>query len=348
MCNLMILLHTLTYIKHLLISYVLDEQNPVDEHTIQIQNDLIESDIINSTCTPEYTDTDGSTANEFYVEYEGRLVKYDPSLCVEDVINSLDDMKRESDFVNFCSLMTTHWANTEWNIRSKTSLIVYKISETEHGVVVPIFITIQKDFSFQVTIHGQSLNPFHELYKIHGCFARTVDKVKKITDYIQLHTICIGNPDPIFQSLVPHGAKIMYADEPEFCAYRECDWGDQHPCKSTIRSTKCDFLTSSVRCKNCCKYRHTLRGKVSRERKKTSSNTPHQKANLRFLSKSELLDKCKMRTREVNTLKMKVRRLEQQIKESYEKNAENLDIETSTDMKIILEDSTNTVHSDFP
>ena len=137
-----------------------------------------------------------------------------------------------------------------------------------HGeaTTIQLSVKIRSDFTPLIQVHGKHISPEHDFWSgLPEKYTTPADIVKLLT---KLHgfTVCMGNPDKEYQSLIK--SHVESRQPPQ--AYVEGDFGavkDGVSYTSSIRSIACELLTKYNRCRKCILYRNTLTKEKTQETK---------------------------------------------------------------------------------
>ena len=133
---------------------------------------------------------------------------------------------------------------------------------------------IRSNFTPLIQVHGKHVSPEHEFWSGLPEKYTTPADIVKLLNKLYGFTVCMGNPDKEYQSLIK--SHVEWCQLPQ--AYVEGDFGavkDGVSYTSSIRSIACELLTKYKRCRKCLLYRNKLTKAKTRE-KKDNENTPYQ------------------------------------------------------------------------
>ena len=230
-----------------------------------------------------------------------------------------------------------------------STLIRYIQVYDSESPLVKMCVSIRKDFSVGITVHGRELPASHEIwYRIPSRCLKFED-LRKTLNMISRYKVCTGNYDPYLQDVmksIPSGAFLDVASEMSHAGYKDFSvFG-----KSSIRSTKCSLLVANYdRCQCCMTYRRTLLKAHQRKENKTTqpnqnllkSRTPNSK-----LSESEKLLKIRQLKTYSNDLKSEVNKLKRQLSKSIRQGV-LLNEQESQDMTVLMNDTEGEVKKAF-
>ena len=175
--------------------------------------------------------------------------------------NLRESLKNNWSFLYNCTLL---WSNE--------NCIEYAKFYHSETTTIQLLVKIQSDFTPLIQVHGKHVSPDHEFwFGLPEKYTTPADIVKLLT---KLHgfTVCMGNPDKEYQSLIKSHVESHQLPQ----AYVEGDFGavkDGVSYTSSIRTIACELLTKSKRCRNCLLYRKMLT-KAKPQETKDKENTP--------------------------------------------------------------------------
>ena len=118
----------------------------------------------------------------------------------------------------------------------------------------------------------------------------------------------------------------------------------------TIRHTECSLLleNESDRCARCVSYRVQLNVLLSRLGKSKDSTDPQGHTNYRYLSNAEKNVRLKELHHDNRKAKRRIAHLEEKLRERIEIEGQQMDEETSSDLKQIMEENNNQIEAQYP
>ena len=186
-----------------------------------------------------------------------------------------------------------------------------------HGeaTTIQLSVKIRSDFTPLIQVHGKHISPEHDFWSgLPEKYTTPADIVKLLT---KLHgfTVCMGNPDKEYQSLIK--SHVESRQPPQ--AYVEGDFGavkDGVSYTSSIRSIACELLTKYNRCRKCILYRNTLTKEKTQETK-DRQNAPsdlmsYKKSHIQINSE-EFTAKLEQALEQAKTLSEENEQLRQQM-----------------------------------
>ena len=160
--------------------------------------------------------------------------------------NLKEDLKNNWSFLYNCTLL-----------KSNENCIEYLKFYHGEATTIQLSVKIRSDFTPLIQVHGKNVSPEHEFwFGLPEKYTTPSDIVKLLTKLCGF-TVCMGNPDKEYQSLIK--SHVEWCQPPQ--AYVEGDFGavkDGVAYKSSIRSIACELLTKYKRCRKCLLYRSTL------------------------------------------------------------------------------------------
>lgn len=212
---------------------------------------------------PEAVDSDGCAANEFYVILDKPYQYYEHDHLDQFVVNR--NARRYSALKEACKKIDVKKFDLLKSLSNITFIQVYENDIPKIKVVVSVL----RNFEICISVHGTRLSLFHEIYDRLPQYCVTAGGVEVILRTINQYNICVGNPDEHLQTLIPNVANFDTSEGPKLQGLR-----DTYSGTSTIRSTSCQLLVASQRCKDCQRYRGSLRKMSNRKTKSTILETP--------------------------------------------------------------------------
>ena len=204
-------------------------------------------------------------------------------------------------------------------------------------------ITIQPDFTWKMYVHGKEIS--HSCSAITG-ISEKLDptSLQKLILILDKCKICCGNPEQQFVSLVESRNGSIKRHNGVVSAYLDKSLslplltGDDVSSSATVRSSRCDLISSTSKCVSCASYRKNLRAlvsssKISSPKKKkrldTSSHT-----NYRYLHTPELRERLHNSRIENKTLSRKIEQLRKKIYKLTQAAGVTLDDHLNSDMQV--------------
>ena len=206
--------------------------------------------------------------------------------------NLKEDLKNNWSFLYNCTLL-----------KSNENCIEYLKFYHGEATTIQLSVKIRSDFTPLIQVHGKNVSPEHEFwFGLPEKYTTPADIVKLLTR-LRWFTVCMGNPDKEYQSLIK--SHVESRQPPH--AYVEGDFGavkDGVSYTSSIRSIACELLTKYERCRKCLLYRNTLINAKTRETKDIqnapsdllTSKKPHSQMNCQVLKAKlqEALEQAKV------------------------------------------------------
>ncbi|KAH3858821.1 hypothetical protein DPMN_101461 [Dreissena polymorpha] len=128
---------------------------------------------------------------------------------------------------------------------SEQSIQMLQLYANDSLTAIKLSVEIKSDFTCSVYVHRK-------------CIPRLPQHINRVAyvlvslERLLKFDVCIGNPEVEFSNLVPIGSGLSSNNSPEIVAYREGDFNATHAHgernNSTIRSVKCDMLSTSKKC----------------------------------------------------------------------------------------------------
>lgn len=208
-------------------------------------------------------------------------------------------------------------------------------------------ITINMDCSWEVKVHGLSINTTHCPTLSHLPPVIDCTTINLLLDVVNNSHICTGNPDDKFVEMVAaRKGKTIKSSDGSVAAYI-----DQGEAVSTIRSSKCEVLMRDGRkCDKCVSYRDNLRmihhrtqGKSKLSPTCTSSHT-----NFRYLDSPQKLARYKKLKERCDRAEKEIKRLKENIAKLMDEKSVAVDEPLHQDLTQIMEDHTHEVVAQFP
>ena len=219
---------------------------------------------------------------------------------------------------------------------------------------VKLSVNIEEDFTAKIFVHRIELSDDHEIWDGLPKKYNSVNDIQRLLSKLQTYSVCIANPDPEFQEIVPVGKGLSTAESSTIAAYREGNFGavkGDLEYSSTIRSVHCCMLVQGARCKHCSKYRGTLRERKERqeERKKMGPrDLMSSKVRHTFYSKSELMEKINQQKQKIKVVEHENWKLKRQFNRDVTSHGVVLDQFLSAEMKDTMMTCENEMKRAFP
>ena len=221
---------------------------------------------------------------------------------------------------------------------------------------VSICVTVYSDHSWSVSVNGAEFH--HENSEILSSFPETIDvhTLELLIATLDKCIICPGNPDHKFVEMAEaKKGKLISRNGDQVTARLDKAQSvvvDGIMYSSTVRATNCDVLIKGRKCAACVAYRKCLRSMyhhwVKQNRKSPVQDPSSSKINIRYLNTpekisrySKLRGKCRAQSKEIE-------RLKKRIEDAVEKNNVCLDSTMNNDFIQIMNEMTETVHSEHP
>ncbi|XP_033739584.1 uncharacterized protein LOC117326894 [Pecten maximus] len=275
---------------------VLDESILLQDHSntnIQHQHDLLEDSAIDLDISSCAEDLDSSASEP----------------VVNEPVNSYESLKEKlTEVIEAPFVMNT----TNGDIR------ILEIYNSGSKSIVKLVVLIHADYTATISVHQREIPSTHDLWNGMPPIFDSTSKILLLLTKLQTFSVCIGNTDEEFQSLVPVGAGISDGEDHglipgQVLAYREGDFCASQgniTYHSTIRSSQCSMLIyQRSRCANCSSFRRNLRRRKQnlqgKENKLLSANYRHSNMTTEMLKAKLHEQKKKIRSlqNELDTLK---------------------------------------------
>jgi hypothetical protein len=202
-----------------------------------------------------------------------------------------------------------------------------------------------------VYVHGKRVAQDHFLWERVPKIMTTRADVIRLLEVLMELTICPGNFDQQFISLVPVGSAISHPEH-GMIAYHEGNFNAQYA--STIRSVSCNLLIldneTRPRCKLCVKYRKCLQQKRNRHEKLLNSDVDFTKTTYKHadMPREILLRKLQQQNEHIRSLQNNIDRLERQIRKQINKEGVSLDKCYSAEMIDLMQMCEKDVVKSYP
>ncbi|XP_070183181.1 uncharacterized protein [Littorina saxatilis] len=205
--------------------------------------------IIEDEVAMELTDLDGDTAQGFFMIVGEKAFRYEPDQDVDDLVASLQASCRRQVFQKLTQDVKSAFQDSD-------SVCVLLLKECKlrltsmYDSSIPSLkfcLSISDDLSPSLVVHQGIIPPTHDFWIGLPRYLFTATDVLKVLDKVENWSICSGNCEEQFRSLVPVGVPF-------------CDTTMKRAacCDTTIRSTKCHLLIrSGGRCQFCSLYSKT-------------------------------------------------------------------------------------------
>ena len=218
--------------------------------------------------------------------------------------NLKEDLKNNWSFIYNCTLL-----------KSNENCIEYLKFYHGEATTIQLSVKIQSDLTPLIHVHGKHVSPEHDFWSGLPDKYTTPADIVKLLFKLNLFTVCMGNIDKEYQSLIK--SHVESRQPPQ--AYLEGDFGavkDGVVYTSSIRTMACELLTKYKRCRKCRLYRNTLtRAKIRETKDKEnppsdllSYKKPHSQMN-----SEELTAKLQQALKQAKTLAVANDRLRQQL-----------------------------------
>ncbi|KAK7102679.1 hypothetical protein V1264_020866 [Littorina saxatilis] len=201
--------------------------------------------IIEDEVAMELTDLDGDTAQGFFVIVGEKAFRYEPDQDVDDLAASLQASCRRQVFQKLTQDVKSAFQDSD-------SVCVLLLKECKlrltsmYDSSIPSLkfcLSISDDLSPSLVVHQGIIPPTDDFWIGLPRYLFTATDVLKVLDKVENWSICSGNCEEEFQSLVPVG--VPFCDTTmKRAAYKESVYGATG-CETTIRSTKCHLLIRS-------------------------------------------------------------------------------------------------------
>jgi len=312
---------------------------------------LCEGDTPATEVEGELTDSDGFTANEFYVVLD-RATRY----CPDDNLDELVFSERErlfSEFRERCR-QNVHESDFMYLHSSKDVkfIQIYEGDEFSEEPRVKSCVTVTRNFDVKLSVHHREVPANHFIWKVIGRSCFTTDSLKRLLSEFRKYDICSGNADKDLQELIPGlpiGAYVNVAGS-GYSGYRE-----GHYIGSTIRSVKCNLIIRQrgTRCEHCQVYRRTLLKTLARRKNAPQVATPRKnwlksKTSNNNLTKSQSLQKIKQLKTYSQSLEEEVSRLRREIKQTIRQDGVALSESECADMTSLMDANECEVNKSYP
>ncbi|XP_033736269.1 uncharacterized protein LOC117324493 [Pecten maximus] len=228
---------------------------------------------------------------------------------VDEPVNSYESLKEKlTEVVEAPFVMNT----TNGDIRI---LEIYNSGNKSH---VKLVVLIHTDYTATISVHQREIPSTHDFWNDMPPIFDSTSKILLLLTKLQTFSVCIGNTDEEFQSLVPVGVGISDGEDHglipgQVLAYREGDFCASQgnlTYHSTIRSSRCSILIHlRSRCVKCSSFRRNLRRRKQnlqgKENDFLSSNIRHSNMTTEMLKAKLGEQKKKIRSlqNELDTVK---------------------------------------------
>ena len=265
----------------------------------------------------ELTDSDGFTANEFYVVLD-RATRYCPDDNLDELVSS-ERARLFSEFRERCRQIV-HEGDFMYLHSSKDVkfIQVYEGDEFSEEPRVKCCVTVTRNFDVKLSVHHREVPTNHTIWEVFGRSCCTTDSLRRLLSEFGKFDIYTGYRDKELQELIPGlpiGAYVNVAGS-GYSGYHE-----GHYIGSTIWSVKCNLIIRQRgnRCEHCQVYRRTLTKTLARRKNVPQVATPKKnwlksKTSNNNLTKSQSLQKIKQLKTYSQTLEEEVSRLRREIK----------------------------------
>ena len=208
----------------------------------------------------ELTDSDGFSANEFFVICDdNKAYQYSKNDDLDEFVTK-ERLRIYTDLKNQCGTWNMYHTDFSNHYTGRDAFSLIRTSKSLRYVEccdsdVPKLkraVSVRSDLSVAVAVQDRILPANHVLWESVPRTCANVKTLEKILTAVANFKVCIGNPDKDLQTLIPFDA-YLDSSGPKYLGYH--DWY----LDSTIRSTKCAGLSTGERCVPCQTYRRTLR-----------------------------------------------------------------------------------------
>ncbi|KAH3836205.1 hypothetical protein DPMN_109575 [Dreissena polymorpha] len=191
---------------------------------------------------------------------------------------------------------------------SEQSIQMLQLYANDSLTAIKLSVEIKSDFMCSVYLHRKCILRSHQIWTGLPQHINRVAYVLVLLERLLKFDVCIGNPEVEFSNLVPIGSGLSSNNSPEIVAYREGDFNATHASgeryNSTIRSVKCDMLSTSKKCTACKKYFYLLQSRKNRVESRLNSCRKYSHTNFkhRDMTKQELNMKLNEQKHEIKNL----------------------------------------------
>ncbi|XP_062585177.1 uncharacterized protein LOC134246847 [Saccostrea cucullata] len=258
--------------------------------------------------TTELQTNEESTDTEF-----NHVQLSQPSVEIETKVTPLQilyDNLHGSDFLKMLYFL-------DFNDDAINIIEMYRSSPARTGVKLSVLI--DTEFHARLFVHRRELSKTHPCWVGMPSEFSTVTLVEDLMRRISSFSVCFGNPDEEFHSIVPVDGSVksgVTTGNNDIVAFREGDFcailGDVSY-SSCIRSVNCPLLVQNSRCKPCQRIRHKLRMRKSRETERAMNakdkNYLNSTDSHKIMSRTELIAKLEQQRKKIKSLSSEVEKL---------------------------------------
>ncbi|XP_070545584.1 uncharacterized protein [Ptychodera flava] len=299
-------------------------------------------------------DDEGFGADEFYVEYSGKMYQYDPNIINDDDFrNLLAAQENERCFRTLSDELAAPGTLPQgWNTAiCADKIYIVHLSFSDKFPVISKSVKINSDLSIAITVHGQQLHPDHPIFN--KCFIKSKQHILRFLSELDKFNICCGNFDEDFLELVPSVTVLSHAGQKAISAFREGNFcaisTDGVRYETTIRSVECSLLTNGTRCHSCSKYRGTLRSMRSRNTRSHLKDRISTQSRVAYtnLNKDELCGRLRHTKAQLKLLQARDKRIKGYLQETIKDCGIELNSDTSSDIASMMTENTSYVISNY-
>ena len=238
------------------------------------------------------------------------------------------------------------------------STAVLALPVTTEPVVISKSLHVRTDLSWRLFIHGKLANHVPVLSSIDEKI--TYKSIHLLLDISSSHSVCTGQPDDSFVSLVHEKKGAVFSlDSTSDVAYLHEGYpvtkDTSTACIATVRHHKCELLVSEGEqnpCLHCAQYRSNLCSILSKQKRKRdrSFSTPRSKrVNVRYMNTPQLVASHAVLRRSLVCYRKKMKRLTAKIEEITKTTSIDIDDDLHSDIQRVVESDLEKLynHDDF-
>ena len=246
------------------------------------------------------------------------------------------------------------WSNaTEDSVCMKLCRISSAATTSRQPVVITHCLTVKSDLKWLLYVHNNKLTP--ETCQSLKQFPVTLDIVtlENLLLEIDRLRVCCGHPDAQFIAMVNAKKGEIVANGKVSAKIDShasvCLNGVSYP--ETVRTEKCELLSTSVKCSSCKSYRANLRAMYSawckrRSVEEMSDASGH--SNERYLNTPEKKAKMQNLKDRSRAAEKQVKIFKEKIKEAIEAEGDTVEKSLSSDLLSILNTNTEQINRAYP
>ncbi|XP_046564014.1 uncharacterized protein LOC124272836 [Haliotis rubra] len=160
-------------------------------------------------CLEEATDSDGCSADEFFVILD-TIHQYHPDNNVDEFVDGILRYHKYQQFLTLKKELFQHvddLGNFTIARNKRENITIVQFYDNDVGSV-QLSVVIKPSFTAAIYAHRRDIGPNHEFWIGLPAFFSTLRDVKKLLSKLSTYHVCVGNYEDRFADLIPVGAGI--------------------------------------------------------------------------------------------------------------------------------------------